>query len=102
MWEWKGQAHDEGDSAAAWLSDFLGRPVRLVRYLGTLDPSSADAAAALAAGAVVAGGGAAGAEAAGATLARGVDAEFVPQGGEVAFAGALRSRRESSCRCQTD
>jgi uncharacterized protein YcbX len=35
-WDWKGLAQDEGDEAAAWLSDFLGKPVRLVRYIGEL------------------------------------------------------------------
>ena len=33
-WGWSGIAQDEGDEAAAWLSDFLQRPVRLVRYMG--------------------------------------------------------------------
>ena len=35
-WGWSGVARDEGDAASAWLSDFLGRPVRLVRYAGAL------------------------------------------------------------------
>lgn len=34
MWEWRGPAQDEGDSVANWLSEFLGRPVRLMRYIG--------------------------------------------------------------------
>ncbi len=33
-WGWSGIAQDEGDEAATWLSDFLQRPVRLVRYMG--------------------------------------------------------------------
>lgn len=33
-WGWTGVARDEGGAAAAWLSDFLERPVRLVRYAG--------------------------------------------------------------------
>lgn len=33
-WDWKGLAQDEGDDAAAWLTDFLGKPTRLVRYIG--------------------------------------------------------------------
>ena len=33
-WDWTGLARDEGDDAAAWLSDFLGKPCRLVRYVG--------------------------------------------------------------------
>jgi hypothetical protein len=90
VWEWTGSAADEGDAAAAWLSAFLGRPARLVRYLGTLDPTARDAAAALAAEAVVGGGGPAGAEGAAAGLARAVDPQFVPWGAEVAFAGALQ------------
>lgn len=32
MWEWAGQALDEGDDAAAWFSDYLNRPCRLVRF----------------------------------------------------------------------
>lgn len=33
-WEWAGTARDEGDFAADWLSEVLGKPVRLVRYMG--------------------------------------------------------------------
>ena len=33
-WGWTGVARDEGGASAAWLSDFLERPVRLVRYAG--------------------------------------------------------------------
>lgn len=86
VWEWTGTAADEGEAAAEWLTAFLGRPVRLVRYLGTLDAAAADAAAALAAEALVDGGGAAGAEGAKQALSRAVDPEFVPWGSEVAFA----------------
>lgn len=35
-WDWKGLAQDEGEDAAAWLTDFLGKPARLVRYIGAL------------------------------------------------------------------
>jgi hypothetical protein len=87
VWEWTGPAADEGDAAAAWLTSFLGRPARLVRYLGTSDAAARDAAAALAADAVLGGGGPAGAEGAAGALVRPVDPEFVPWGAEVAFAG---------------
>ena len=33
-WEWAGTARDEGDFTADWLSEVLGKPVRLVRYMG--------------------------------------------------------------------
>ena len=33
-WEWAGTARDEGDFAAEWLSEVLGKRVRLVRYMG--------------------------------------------------------------------
>jgi hypothetical protein len=33
-WEWRGTAADQGDLAAEWLSEYLARPVRLVRYVG--------------------------------------------------------------------
>ncbi|KAK9839441.1 hypothetical protein WJX81_002347 [Elliptochloris bilobata] len=42
-WGWSGIARDEGDEAAAWLSDFLRNPVRLVRYAGQPGAGSADA-----------------------------------------------------------
>jgi uncharacterized protein YcbX len=32
VWEWAGQALDEGDDAAAWFSDYLNWPCRLVRF----------------------------------------------------------------------
>lgn len=32
VWEWAGQALDEGNDAAAWFSDYLDRPCRLVRF----------------------------------------------------------------------
>ncbi|KIZ03006.1 hypothetical protein MNEG_4956 [Monoraphidium neglectum] len=90
VWEWSGQAADEGDEAAAWLTSFLGKPVRLVRYLGSLDPAASDAAATLAAEALAAGEGAAGADAGAAgALTREVDSQFVPWGAEVAFADPL-------------
>ena len=34
VWEWTGKAIDEGDYAAEWFESALGRPVRLVRYIG--------------------------------------------------------------------
>lgn len=37
-WEWAGTARDEGDAAALWLSEYLGKPVRLVRYMGASLP----------------------------------------------------------------
>ena len=33
-WEWKGMARDQGDAAAAWFTAVLGKPTRLVRFLG--------------------------------------------------------------------
>jgi len=38
VWEWTGSAADEGDDAAAWFSQFLNTPCRLVRYLGSSCP----------------------------------------------------------------
>jgi len=32
VWQDRCQAHDQGEVAARWLSDFLGRPLRLVRF----------------------------------------------------------------------
>ena len=32
VWRWNGQALDQGDDAAEWGSDIIGRPVRLVAY----------------------------------------------------------------------
>jgi len=37
LWEWKGKTQDEGDEVANWLTAFLDRKVRLVRYLGDDD-----------------------------------------------------------------
>ena len=34
VWDWIGEAGDEGDDAAIWFSEVLGKPVRLVRWLG--------------------------------------------------------------------
>jgi uncharacterized protein YcbX len=42
--EYTGDAHDQGDDAAAWLSSFLGKAVRLVRYAPSLAPRAVDAA----------------------------------------------------------
>eukprot|EP01026_Neomeris_dumetosa_P075342 TRINITY_DN79363_c0_g2_i8.p1 TRINITY_DN79363_c0_g2~~TRINITY_DN79363_c0_g2_i8.p1 ORF type:complete len:342 (+),score=18.70 TRINITY_DN79363_c0_g2_i8:68-1027(+) len=35
-WEWQGNAIDEGDEVAEWFSNFIQKPVRLVRYAGGL------------------------------------------------------------------
>ncbi|XP_010537018.1 PREDICTED: mitochondrial amidoxime reducing component 2 [Tarenaya hassleriana] len=32
MWEWSGSALDEGEEAAKWFSDYIGKPSRLVRF----------------------------------------------------------------------
>lgn len=32
VWEWSGSAFDEGDEAATWFSNYLGKPYRLVRF----------------------------------------------------------------------
>lgn len=32
IWEWTGPALDCGDAPAAWFSEYLGVPVRLVRF----------------------------------------------------------------------
>lgn len=32
VWEWSGSAFDEGEEAAKWFSDFLGKTSRLVRF----------------------------------------------------------------------
>jgi len=37
VWEWQGMGEDQGDEAAAWLSAYLGRPSRLMRYAGLLE-----------------------------------------------------------------
>lgn len=36
VWEWEGEAEDEGDGVADWLSEFLGKRCRLARYIGEL------------------------------------------------------------------
>ncbi|KAK9839485.1 hypothetical protein WJX81_004998 [Elliptochloris bilobata] len=41
-WEWAGTARDEGDFAANWLREVLGKPVRLVRYMGKAGVGDAD------------------------------------------------------------
>jgi len=90
VWAWSGVAQDEGDGAAALLSTYMGRPVRLVRYLGTVDPAADDAATTLAADAVMSGeGGPGGVKGARAALQRAVEPEFAPWGAEVAFAGEV-------------
>ncbi|KAK6150245.1 hypothetical protein DH2020_017770 [Rehmannia glutinosa] len=32
VWEWHGSAFDEGEEAATWFSNYLGKPSRLVRF----------------------------------------------------------------------
>lgn len=32
VWEWSGSALDEGDEAAVWFTNYLGKPTRLVRF----------------------------------------------------------------------
>lgn len=32
VWEWSGSALDEGDEAAKWFTDYIGKPSRLVRF----------------------------------------------------------------------
>ncbi|VFQ85476.1 unnamed protein product [Cuscuta campestris] len=32
VWEWCGSAFDEGDEAARWFSNYLGKPARLVHF----------------------------------------------------------------------
>lgn len=32
VWEWSGSAFDEGEKAAKWFSDYLGKQSRLVRF----------------------------------------------------------------------
>ena len=34
VWEWTGEALDEGDLAAEYLSDYMGHKVRLMAYAG--------------------------------------------------------------------
>ena len=46
IWEWSGSGLDEGDVAAAWVSEALGQPCRLVRYAGNT-PTFPEAAAAV-------------------------------------------------------
>lgn len=38
VWDYDGEGFDEGDEAAELLSNFLGRPVRLVRHLPEVSP----------------------------------------------------------------
>ena len=40
-WEWKGNAQDEGEAAAQWVSELLGEPSRLVRFIGEAARSAA-------------------------------------------------------------
>uniref|UniRef100_A0A2P2QMF9 MOSC domain-containing protein n=1 Tax=Rhizophora mucronata TaxID=61149 RepID=A0A2P2QMF9_RHIMU len=42
VWEWSGSALDEGDEAAKWFSDYLGKPSRLVRFNAASEARSVD------------------------------------------------------------
>lgn len=42
MWEWSGSAFDEGEEAAKWFSDYLGKQSRLVRFNKGFDFCSCD------------------------------------------------------------
>jgi hypothetical protein len=70
VWTWSGSALDEGEDAAAWFSAYLGRPCRLMRYVGSPGSNPGD------------GSNTSGAAPADAT--RGTDPEFAP-GAEMAF-----------------
>lgn len=37
VWEWSGSALDEGDAAANWFTNYLGKPSRLVRFNNASD-----------------------------------------------------------------
>eukprot|EP00884_Botryococcus_braunii_P010638 jgi/Botrbrau1/19576/Bobra.0035s0061.1 len=67
VWEWEGEAEDEGDEAADWFSDFLGKRCRLARYIGKpgIDAVGLD------------------------RTRRTLDPNWVPSGGETAFADAF-------------
>ncbi|KAJ9519225.1 hypothetical protein QJQ45_017881 [Haematococcus lacustris] len=41
VWEWTGHGLDEGEQAAAWFTQYLGVPSRLVRYLGNQGTAAA-------------------------------------------------------------
>mmetsp|Transcript_4948 Transcript_4948/g.13830 ORF Transcript_4948/g.13830 Transcript_4948/m.13830 type:complete len:322 (+) Transcript_4948:127-1092(+) len=41
VWDWRGKGRDEGEFAAEWLSEVLGQPCRLLRYVGS-DAASLD------------------------------------------------------------
>ncbi|KDD74870.1 hypothetical protein H632_c1021p1 [Helicosporidium sp. ATCC 50920] len=47
VWNWRGEALDEGDEVAAWLSAWLGAPHRLYRYGGLSSPTGPDPDASL-------------------------------------------------------
>jgi len=42
VWDFTGNAFDEGDAAAAWLEDVLGYPARLVRYGAAVRTASSE------------------------------------------------------------
>lgn len=42
LFEWSGSANDEGDEAADWFSDYLGKPSRLVRFNNASEIRTAD------------------------------------------------------------
>ncbi|KAK9860439.1 hypothetical protein WJX84_002475 [Apatococcus fuscideae] len=39
-WDWTGPAWDQGDEAARWLTNYIGRSVRLMRYAGNPSDSN--------------------------------------------------------------
>ncbi|XP_057967003.1 uncharacterized protein LOC131157121 [Malania oleifera] len=42
VWEWSGSVFDEGDEAANWFSNFLGKPTRLVRFNAASETRAVD------------------------------------------------------------
>uniref|UniRef100_A0A7N0UE58 MOSC domain-containing protein n=1 Tax=Kalanchoe fedtschenkoi TaxID=63787 RepID=A0A7N0UE58_KALFE len=44
VWEWSGSAIDEGDEAAKWFTDYLGKASRLVRFDADTETRPVDAA----------------------------------------------------------
>ena len=47
-WEWKGNARDEGEAAAQWVSEVVGQPSRLVRFIGKSQRTASQCASAAA------------------------------------------------------
>ncbi|XP_057971510.1 uncharacterized protein LOC131160155 [Malania oleifera] len=42
VWEWSGSVFDEGEEAANWFSNFLGKPTRLVRFNAASETRAVD------------------------------------------------------------